>query len=320
MLRVLIDISRVILIALFSIILSNCESHDGEATFWEVEREKIELTHRLALAEYRLGLNDSGDIQELERLQFLLTEMEARLWDLKSEQSSLTADIGRMEIRNAELFRTALEKQRARALGMNFDSFSIRDGRTFSHVSVTGVDDSGVAIRHEHGAARLRYAELSDEQRHFFGLEEATALAAEERERRDALAYERSIDLELEAMRERERDERVDLIAERNKNLLVSRSLMAASNHQHETRPLAQPARSIGSGMSYRRWYGYSGYRYYRPAYRYVYRHPAAANPFCATAQPQGRVITRSGTGPQVPFRNCPTVAPPQHQPFIHVF
>jgi hypothetical protein len=309
----LTDMARMIVIALFPIILPSCMSHKGEAAFWENEREKIELTQCLQLAEYRLGLNESGDFQELERLQSLLSEMEVRLWNLQSDQSALINDIGRMEIRNAELCRTALEKQRARARGMNFASFSVRDGRNFTNVSVTGVDDSGVAIRHEHGAARLRYAELSDEQRLFFGLEEAGALVAEDHERREALAYELSIDLELEAMRERERKESADSIAERNNDFQPSRALMAASNYQHETRPLAQPARSFGSGSSYRRWYGYSGYRY-RSVYSYVYRDPSVSNPFCGSPQPQGRVTAQSVVGPRVPFRKCPTETSSQDQ------
>jgi hypothetical protein len=140
-----------------------------------------------------------------------------------------------------------------------------------------------VAFRHEHGAARLRYTELSDDQRLIFGLEEEAALAAEDRERRQALAYELSIDMELEAMRDRESEARADSIAAENNNFLASRSLMANPNHQREIRPLAQPARAFGSGSSYRRHYNYSGYRFYRPAYRYVYRHPPAVNPFCSS-------------------------------------
>lgn len=78
----LIGVTRVVLNALFPVVVLNCNSHEGEATFWELEREKIELSHRLQLAEYRPGLNNSGDLQELERWQSLLSELKARLWNL----------------------------------------------------------------------------------------------------------------------------------------------------------------------------------------------------------------------------------------------
>lgn len=274
-----------LVIGLLPVILPGCESHKGEARFWENEREKIELGQRLELARYRLDRHAPGELPELESLNRLLKESDVSLRDLRQDQSTLTVEIEEMERRNDDISRLALQSQRSRAQGMKFDSLPTRDGRTFRNVSISGVDDSGVSVRHEHGAARLRYAELSDEQRLFFGLEETTALAAEDREHEEALAYERGIDLELDAIREREREERKKLIANTNKAPQVSSSQMAASSYQHAARPLAQPARSFGSGSSYRRWYGYSGYRYYRPTYYYVYRQPSVPNPFCSSAR-----------------------------------
>lgn len=274
-----------IMIVLFPIVLPSCKSHEGDAAYWKNEREIIELSQRLKLGEYRLGLSDSAQWKDWDDLKIVISENEVRLWNLQSEQSALTDEIERLETRNKELGRTALEQKRSRAQGIKFETFPAKDGRTFKNVTITLVDDSGVAFRHDHGAARLRYAELSDDQRSFFGLEEEAALAAEDREHRQSLAYELSIDMELEAMRGRESEERPDPIAPTNNNFLASRSLLAPSNHQREIRPLAQPARTFGSGSTYRRHYNYSGYRSYRPFYRYVYRYPPTANPFCPSSR-----------------------------------
>jgi hypothetical protein len=250
----------------------------------------------LKLAEYRLGLSESGKIEELNNLRIRLSANEAKLLNLQAEKSSLVVEIERLETRNKELCQAALEKRRTRTQGMKFETFSVKDGRTFKNAIITAVGDSGVAFRHENGAARLRYAELTEDQRLFFGLDEKASLAAEDRERRLALAYELSIDMELEAMRDKASETRIEPVVARNK----SRAMIAAtSNHENETRPLAQSARPFGSGSSYRRWYGYSGYRSYRPVYRYVYQYPSATNPFCPVTRPCSPSSgVRSGTLP----------------------
>jgi len=312
MFKVLSDMARVI--AMLTI-LASCRSSGSEAAFWENEREKIELAQRLQLAEYRLRLYEPGDFHELEHLQSLLSENEVRLRKLQSDKSALISNIGRMEARNAGQRRNALEKQQALAHGMNFDSLSVRDGRTFNNVIVTGVGDSGLVIRHEHGSARLRYADLSEGQRLFFGLEESAAHAAEDRERRETLAYELSIDLELEAMREKGREERAESIAQGNSR--ASRSLMASSNYQHENRPLAQPARPLGNGSSYRRSYRFPQYIHYRPAYRYVYRYPSTPNPFCKSTSSRHRVTAQGMVGSRGKVREFCHGDSSQNHPFI---
>lgn len=278
-------IERFVRIVLFAAVLPSCGTREGDAAFWRDEREIIELSQRLKLGEYRLGVSETAKARELDGLKIRLSKNENRLRDLRTEKSALAGEIRSLETRGKELARTALAQKRARSQGMEFETLSATDGRIFKNATITLVDDSGVAFRHEHGAARLRYAELSDEQHLIYGLEEKAALAAEDRECRQALAYELSIDMELEAMRDKEGEERADSMAARSNNFLVSRPFMATPNHQREIRPLAQPARTFGSGSSYRRHYNYSGYSYYRPTYHYVYRHTPAVNPFCSSFQ-----------------------------------
>jgi hypothetical protein len=275
-------------------LLPCCKGQDVDAEFWRHERELVELAQQLKLGEYRLGLSDSAEWKDFDALKILLSENEVRLWNLQSEKSALLAEIKRLKTRNVDMERTALEQKRSRARGMKFETLSARDGRAFNKATITMVADSGVAFRHEHGAARLRYAELSDEQRLFFGMEEYAALAAEDRELTQEIACELSLNLEIETLRDRGSQARATLITRRNNDGMASRSLMAALNDQQEPRPLAQPARPFGGGSFHRSRSLYSGYRSYRPVYRYVYRSHSARNYFCSSSGQSSRFGSRT--------------------------
>ena len=259
--------------------LPGCDNRQVDAGYWAREREKIELTQRLKMAEYRIGQTNPEDLAELTQLGIRLREFDQRVRDLVQNRSALRAEIKAMEYRNDEAGRLAIQDRRTSAVGRKFDSFVLKDGRTLQNVAITGVDDSGVAIRHDHGTARLRYSDLSPEQNLIFGLEETSALAAENRELQESIAYERRIDLEIQSLRDKE--ERAAADAKRDDDAQVSRSLMARESGNQRTSPLAQPARQVGSGSWSRTWYGDSPYRSYRPTYRYVYYYPARPNPFC---------------------------------------
>lgn len=287
--------ARFIRIALvLPMLLPCCKGQDGEVDFWRNERELVELDQQLKLGEYHLGLSNDSEWKDFDALKILLSENEVRLWNLQSEKSALLAEIKRLETHNVEMARAALEQKRSRARGMKFETLSARDGRIFNKATITMVADSGVAFRHEHGAARLRYAELSDEQRLFFGMEEYAALAAEFRERTQEIACELSLNLEIETLRDRDSQTRATPITKRNNDGMASRSLMAASNDQQETRPLARPARPFGSGSFHRSWSLYSGYRSYRPVYRYVFRSHSARNHFCSSSGQASRSVSRA--------------------------
>jgi hypothetical protein len=271
----------VVAAAMIFLFLPSCERNLNDSTYWETEREEIELTQQLKLAEYRLGMTTSGDangVAELERVESNLRELNQRTAALLRDRSVLGEEVRELEVRNRETERLAVRKLRMKSVGRKFDTLVVNNGRTFENVSITGVDDGGVAIRHEHGTARLRYSDLSAEQCASFGLEERSALAAEDRERRESIAYERRIDEELDAMREKE--EQIAAVARRSEETKVSRALVAANTTTKETSPLAKPASQVGRGSSYRYSDGYSTYRSYRPRYRYVYYYPVVRNPF----------------------------------------
>ncbi len=247
-----------------------CESREGRAEFWINEREKIELLHKIELAEYRISQTPYGRFEDLERLSGLLSENESTLRSLRGRHASLTFEIARLETEIDTLVQTAAKQQRAHAQGMKFASLESRNGRVFEQVLVTSVDDAGVSIRHQDGSTRLRYGDLTDEQRLFFVMDEASALAAEDTERRNSLAYELSIEKELGVIRLDQ--ERRAVERKREESGRIASRVMASSMARKETSPLSRPATPFGRGSSYRRSPYYSVSRYYYPGQTYVYR------------------------------------------------
>lgn len=265
-------------IALVSLIFPGCDNNRQEIACWEAEREKNELAQRLELMKYRYELSEPGAFSELARLENTMQELDRRTGILLRNLSDLGVEIAALERQNEDFERLAIQNQRMNALGRKFGSFALKDGRTFRNVSITGVDDGGVAIRHEHGAARLRYEELSPEQCVLFGLEEESSRLAIIRETQESLAYERWMDRAMVVAREKEDYASLpankQAIENRGENLMVAR---ASANWR--LRPLARPATPVGSRSWSRGWYRYSRCRYYSP-YGYVFYYRAAPNSF----------------------------------------
>ena len=218
------------------------------------------------MKEYRFEQSGIGDMAELEVLQASLKAGKQRLGNLLQQRSSLSVAVESMEQRFAGHRDEFIRNQRRNATGQKFKSYGLADGRKLQDAVIMSIDDAGVTIRHSDGSARLRYADLDEAQRQFFGLEETSSLAAQEQESREALAYERWIDSGVAAVREKEeqasaaarsREQR----AERTRNLLASNQISSAN-----VSPLSQPAKSFGGYSGY-----YSSYRYNRPTYRYIY-------------------------------------------------
>ena len=296
--------TRVIVTILIAVALPSCRRHEATAEFWRNEREKTELIHRLELSEYRMSLPNARSGQELDDIRKQISEMEVRLQNLQSNRRALISDIAVMTDRNMEASKTGLARLREKCQGTSFDTLTAKNGRIYQNVRVVEVDDSGVLIRHENGAARLGYADLSNEQRLFFGIEESSALAAEERERKEALLYEQSIDMQMAAIKANEKASSARDAAD--DELRAMRARIAAASRPREPSLLSQPARPFGTGSIYRRSPGYSYYGYYRPAYRFVQVVPSSPNPFCSSYTSQtfrSNNVTRS---PYLPIRPCP--------------
>ena len=261
------------------------------------EQQLIELGQRLKLMEYRAELADTGTFGELRSLEEHLRAISGQISDMAARRAELEASTARLEDELAEAKALVIRDCRERAIGREFDPLVVRDGRSFARVRVVSVDDAGVSIRHEHGAARLRYQDLTAAQQLEFGMDADLAAAAERRERDEIAAYDEWLETEMARAEE----------AEARKPQESARSLATAGMTSRRvtdeaasgrTSLLAQPARPFGTGSIY----GSSRYRSYRPSYRYVYYY----QPYCPTYQRYPRqVIPPNGvTRPVVPYRS----------------
>jgi hypothetical protein len=271
----MLGIAKVLGLSLFvtlaAALLGGCREEVAPAVWWEGERQRMELGYQLELQDYKLQQSGYGLIGNLEKLRVSNRSDQVRLEALRATHSELKLELESIERELKSFKTTALRQQRRHAVGRTFDTFASSDGRKFHDVSVVSVEDVGVTLRHADGSVRLRYADLDPQQRDFFGLEESVARAAEEQEAREALAYERWIDVRVAAVREKEALARAN--EERESRLVCEMRVLRAPQLESSQlfagnqRPLAQPARSVGQGFSR---YNYS-YRRSRPTYRYVY-------------------------------------------------
>lgn len=253
--------------------LFSCQKQDTDAGFWQMENERVELEQKVKLAEYRLESTRSGGDAELSTITAAMESSSRKLRELRAQHAALSSNIRELEAGNGKVLRLALEKQRSEVIGRQFESLSLKDGRMLEKVSIASVDDGGVAVRHEHGVARLRCADLTPEQQILFGMDAATARDAEAREALAAAHYERHLDTEIEKVRQNDRERRDELAEVRERERERRQWLASNVTAQAKTSALAKPATPFGSGSiwSSRAWDGYNDYRGYRRSHRYVY-------------------------------------------------
>lgn len=246
-----------------ALLASGCRKGGDETAWWQGEQQRLELAHDLDLKDYRYEKADLRSFEELEKLRASNESDRKRLLDLSREQTALISEVDSIERQLLAVGGERIVKQRQMALGKKFKEFPVADGRTLKNATVAAVDDAGVTIRHEDGSARLVYADLDDRQRQFFALDEHASLAAQEVERRQAIAYELWIDNTV-ALKQA-KNEQVALEARRQEQRIRQElSLIAArQTRPSNARTLAQPARTFSSGYS----------SYSRPNYRYIYHY-----------------------------------------------
>jgi hypothetical protein len=256
------------------------------------EHQVIELEQRLKLMQYRAERADSGSFDDLQAIEGNLVRLGKRERELVTRRAELAETTAQLESQLAESKSMAIRERREQAIGREMDQLITHDGRSFAKARVISVDDAGVSIRHEHGAARLRHADLTLEQQVEFGMDPDLAAAAEQREREEVAAYDQWLEAEMA------RNERI----ENSKPPETGRSLATASASSRRigdtmsegrTSLLSQPARTFGTGSIYR----YSSYRSYRPTYRHVYYY----QPYCPSYQRSYQRIAPS-TGVVRPF------------------
>jgi hypothetical protein len=256
--------------ALFVLSNSACQRHDDQAGWWQDEQQRLELSHNLAIKEYRLQQSGYATLGEIQDLNASNKAGKKKLQDLLRQRSDLAVEVEELDKQAQAAQDKYIREIRRKITGQSFEVLVLNDGRKFQKASVVGVDDGGVAIRHESGTARLRFADLDESQRELFGLVASKSLAAEKQERVQAVAYEKWIDKSVAANQEKEHQlaqvaAQKEREAERVRNMAATR--LATSDY---VRPLGQPAKSFGSV--------YSRYSSRGPSYHYYYDNSSSSS------------------------------------------
>lgn len=182
----------------------------------------------------------------------------------------------------------SVEERRAAALSKRMERFETMKGRIYEDVRITAIDAGGVSLSHSAGTARLRYDDLSPQQRRYFGLDEAAAAEVYRKERAARAAYEKRVEerkiARREAMEKAHEEER--LAAEQAEKERAERALAAAGRELTASEKIpSQPTiqrvdtdwfrhRSSRRYSPYWNNYGYYGNYYGSGHYRSGYHRP----------------------------------------------
>jgi len=245
------------------------------AAWWEVEALRVELKGRVDLANFKLAA--AGEVRgpaELAKVVSANEEREARIASLKVKREELTTGLRQGKENLVKFADDRLRELKERAIGKEWTELATA-GRTYQDVKVMSVTDAGVTIRHRDGSARLRFHDLTDNQRMEFGLDETTALAAVQEERKKAAAYEQYLEDELATI-QRNKLEAAKVFAQVTRTKSVASAPVVSANVAPVTNRLKEPARQVGiqyGNTSYSRprrtnfYYYYSAPRYCAPTY-----------------------------------------------------
>ncbi|MCB1130585.1 MAG: hypothetical protein KDN05_05605 [Verrucomicrobiae bacterium] len=263
------------MLALASIILPlaniSCQRRDMDGAWHADERLKVELEQHFKLLTYRFESRGGNLATELQDTRDRIESNRAAIGSAREDLARLETEVSELAVETRRIADEVARDTRRKSIGRHFDTFIAANGRTYRDVTVSQVTDGSVEIRHETGSARFRPADLSLEQQEMFGIsaEAAAREARIESERR--LAYERHI---REHQLEEEASAEIAAARTRARSTRSSHSTaLAAADRRDSERPLAQPARSFGSG---------SIYRSQRTSYRtrYYYAYPSCPSPY----------------------------------------
>lgn len=257
-------------------LLTGCQQKREDIALWELEQSRIELQESLKLAEYRLQVHHGGKLDELNALTTALAGISGKKQNLQIQRTALVEDVASLEQQTVEIELAWIQQQRAISRGASFAKFTTKDGRTLENACVTQIDDGGVSIRHDHGAAKLRFDDLTPEQQEQFGLLEARAEAAENRELIASAAYEKHVEEHLQSAREQEQErQQTSALARNNQSTRVSPPPVSPATSPSDN-PLHQSATRFGG----RSWSTYSYSRDRGTSYRYLYPTGRSCSPY----------------------------------------
>lgn len=284
-----------------SLLLVACENNQKQALMSDMEQQKIELTHQVELQKYRFAKSDTGEITELNRVRTQINQGTGVLSEIKLRKSVAQEQVATLQTQFAKLREQTIADRRHAAYGQTYDTLRLASGREFEKVSVISIDDTGVAIRHAVGTARLRYSDLDQSQRVKFGIEADSAIIALEKEAQAASIYDKAISTQIAAIQEKQAiASRLKISAELAENQEKSRFKTFAMNDVSASiiakpRALAEPAVPVGRRT--RHTYG-SSYDRYRNITSYVHYYNVV--PTYTNVQPLFGVNPRYGPGEYV--------------------
>lgn len=259
-------------------LLTSCQQKRDNLALWELEQSKIEVQESLKLAEYRLQSHDGGRFEELNALTTALAGFSSKKLALQTQRADLAEAIASLEQDTVKIELAWIQQQRTNSRGATFAKFTTKDGRVLENACVTKIDDGGVSIRHDHGATKLRFDDLTSVQQEQFGLLETRADAAENRELIASAAYEKHVDQHLQSAREQDQErarQETQALARKTQSTRVSTPQVSLATETSDN-PLHQPATRFGS----RYWSGYSYSRDRGTNYRYYYSTGRSSTPY----------------------------------------
>lgn len=287
--------------------------------WWKLEADRVELVQEIKLQKLRVG--EESVAREYAVLKSRVDKNETVLAELRGSAAALRSEVANLAAAASAERDGWIANVRASAVGRNFEILTGSGGRTYEDVTITRVTDVGVEFRHSEGLARLSATDLSPEQHDEFGLDSAASLAALDREKATARAYEAYIEdrmVVVNAEREKKQlaaaEQETERIAAAAKARAEAYSARLAA--KESSNPLRASARTVGSRGT--TWYpGYS-YRYSRSPRTYYYYGNSGCSPYVNGSYAGAFAASVSGGGCGYIPRPTPMYTSPCNSTFFY--
>jgi hypothetical protein len=187
-----------VMIGTGGLLLSACKpGNDYETDLWDMEMDAVEISKDIKLLGYRLSLQEPA-YGELVALKSGMVKMKAKKQVLLADQIRLQSEVDALEVDHEKMTTRFIKSRRSEIIGTRIDELVVAAGRVYRNVKIIDIGDAGVDFRHEGGSTRLRYNELSEAQRDYFGLNPASARIALMTEAMNQKAYEEWVSASIE--------------------------------------------------------------------------------------------------------------------------
>lgn len=187
-------------VTLCAFALSSCDKSGSFASsdvqLIQLNGARTNLENKISVARLKLD-RAQRQIQETDVAKSRLDKLTSRQIQLNDRISEVEQEIASMSDSMRLLKARYLETSRKLAIGKEFPSLRTASGRSYDQAKIVDVTDAGIQICHSTGTARLAFQDLTEDQRHQFGLDEGLAVTALAAESSQLRTYERQIDAQL---------------------------------------------------------------------------------------------------------------------------